>query len=106
MELRIVKTVCFTSSCSRNRAAVSLFSKNALQKEEIMDIGCLRLGNGLGLPDGEVETVNDRGVVGNLLLSCLKRLARLLLAPSYNESRSRNRVMVHYCISLFRVLQT
>ena len=60
----------------------------------------------LGLPDGEVETMNDRGVVGNLLLSRLKRLAQLLLAPSYNESRSRNRVLIHYCISLFRVLQT
>ena len=37
-----------------------------------------RLGEGLGLPDGEVETVNDRDVVGNLQLSRLKRLARLV----------------------------
>ena len=42
---------------------------------------------GLGLPDGEVETWNDRGVVGNLQLSRLKRRHASLLAPLYNEDK-------------------
>ena len=61
-----------TEERKEEKMVVVLTSCRSLRSE------CSRLGEGLGLPDGEVETVNDRDVVGNLQLSRLKRLAHLV----------------------------